>query len=139
MTRRPHLDETSGKRITTFERLRLEVEQLATDASLDSWESFIEHMELPGEFVPAMMTMRPDLLVLVGKRTEPMSAADANKLIECIRVLMATNIALKQHAEQVSHLVGNWMNSFKSAHSVAEQISMFANFRHRDVTTQEEA
>lgn len=130
--RTPHVIEETGKRVSTYERLRLEVEALAKEADLAGWNAFVESIQVPRDLYPALMTKRPELLSLMKARG-PMSEEDVNKLLKVIAVLIRTNIALQKHAEQVAHLVDNWTGNFKALESVGQQIRMFANFRHADV------
>lgn len=97
---------------------------------LESWNSFIEAVDVPRELAPALITGRTELLALMQPRelTKEQCAA----MFAVIQVLIKTNVALKQHAEQTAHLVDVWANSFKQLASLGYDITQFANFRSFD-------
>lgn len=104
-----------------------EIVRLSNACILDGWASYIEAIQVPDEIAAALTTGRPELLALIQPRT--LDAVECSKLYDLLRVLITTNMALQQHAQQLSQLVDNWMQQFSGLHSVANQIEHFANFR----------
>ena len=111
-----------------MQELDAEIVRLMQACKLDSWNSFVENdVRVPGDLLPALLAQRAELVKLAQPRA--CSAEEAAELYKLIAVLLATNIALKQHAEQTAGLVRNWMSQFAGLKGVADQIDHFANFR----------
>ena len=111
-----------------MQELDAEIVRLIQECKLDSWNSFIENdVRVPGELLPALMANRAELISLATPRALPAEAVA--ELYKLIAVLLGTNIALREHAEELSVLVKNWMSQFAGLKGVADQIDHFANFR----------
>jgi hypothetical protein len=102
------------------------IAELSARCKLDGWSSFVETLSLPQDVYPALLTGRPELLRLVQPRA--LSADEAGKLLKALGVLIETNMALREHAEQMAQLVDNWSGMFAGLHSTGEKIQRFANF-----------
>lgn len=111
------------------ERLVARIRELAEDAKLDSWSSFVEELQVPSEVYPAVVTNRPQLLRAIPPRA--LSADEAAVLYKLIAGLIETNVALRQHASELASLVDNWLTLFKGITSGADRIQRFAHFDHR--------
>ena len=109
---------------------------LAKRAKLESWNSFVEELKVPSEIVPALITMRVELIRLAPVRA--LSPEEAQALYKLIAGLIETNMALREHAQQVSTMVENWVGSIHGFIGVAEKIGRFAEFRHDDVQEEED-
>jgi hypothetical protein len=61
-----------------------------------------------------------------------LTAAEAKPLFDIIASLMGTNMALREHAEQLAQFTHNWAEAFKQLRAVGYRIERFANFEHDD-------
>jgi len=120
------LPEKARKRSRT-EQLHEEVAELAKHARLDSWNSFVEELQVPSDLYPALLTLRPQLLRAVTPRA--LTADECRALYQCIAGIIETNAALREHAEQVANLTQNWLDAFRGLDSIGRQIVDFAKFR----------
>jgi hypothetical protein len=107
-----------------------QIKLLASECRLDAWTAFVDEMAVPGDMYPALASGRPELLKLIQPRA--MTADEAKPLFDIIASLIATNMALREHAEQLALFAHNWADAFKALHSVGERIERFAKFEHRD-------
>jgi Trm5-related predicted tRNA methylase len=114
----------SNKSLVALDEL---VKQLSKEAKLDSWNSFVTELKVPQDIIPAIITGRPELLMLATPRA--MSAEEVKDLYKLIGGLVETNIALREHTAKVAQLVDNWGNNFKALQSIGEKIRNFANFK----------
>lgn len=112
------------RRQTATERLNELLDHLRSSGHLDNWNALVRKVKAPTVVAAALMTGRPELL----RASLGSVALDERPLYEVIAVLVETNAALRQHAEQVSILVGNWSQAFKHLHSLGHQIEHFARF-----------
>ena len=106
------------------ERLDEHITELRRRAKLDTWNDFIREMAVPSDLMPAMMTMRTQLM----PQARSLTAEDCDVLYRIIGVLMETNAALREHTENTALLVDEWTDTFKGIHTLATRIGMFANF-----------
>lgn len=105
----------------------VEIDRLSKNAKLDSWNSFVEELQVPGDIAPALYTMRPEMLKLVQPRQ--LSQLEHQTYLNLIAGLIQTNIALRQHTEETARLVGNWVGQVNGIIPLASRIQHFANFR----------
>jgi hypothetical protein len=112
--------------LSKSEELDIKIKRLAEQCKLDSWTSFVDEMKIPGDLYPALASGRAELLRLVQPRD--LSADEAKVLLNIIATLMNTNMALREHAEQLALFTHNWADAFKQLKSVGERIERFANF-----------
>lgn len=103
------------------------LQRLSQECRLDSWTSFIEPVDVPRELYVALQTGRPELLSLLQPRA--MTEQEVANLYTLISVLIRTNMALREHAAEVAHMVKIWGDAFKHLHSVGRRIEDFAQFR----------
>jgi hypothetical protein len=96
-------------------------------AKLDQIDAFTETVQVPRDFLPALMAGRPELLKIAQPRD--MTAAEVKQLYDLIGVLVETNMALREHAHEVAKLTHNLLGGFTAVQSAARQIDHFANFR----------
>lgn len=106
------------------------IKQLAEKCKLDSWNSFVENMQVPADIYPALMTNRPELLKIAPPRA--LSKEECAVIYKILAGLLETNAALREHAEQVAHFVDLWSDAFKHLRGLGERIQKFANFRYQD-------
>lgn len=126
------MSETTEKirRQTATEQLDDLITELSQRCRLDGWEAYVRELDLPIELMPALMTGRPELLMLLKPRA--MTEEEVRKLYQLIGTLMETNFALQEHAQQISQQVSIWLDAFKHLNSVGRRIGHFANFRRTD-------
>lgn len=120
-------DPVTGKRLTGRELLAHEIAAYRRDAKLDSWNVFVEELQVPGDIYPALQTNRPELLRLARPRA--LTEAECAVLYKLIGGLMETNAALRQHTERVANLTDRLTAAMKGFDSAAQAINDFANFR----------
>jgi hypothetical protein len=77
------------------------------------------------------MTGRAELLRAWSSR--PLDASDAKALVDILGALIETNQALREHAEQLSQIVGRFSDGLKGLQSTAANIEKFASFRHDQI------
>lgn len=107
------------------------IKQLAVNCKLDAWTAFVNEMQVPGDIYPALASGRPELIALIQPRA--LSADEAKPLFDIIASLIGTNMALREHAEQLALFAHNWADAFKALHSVGQRIERFANFDHEEI------
>jgi hypothetical protein len=97
-------------------------------AKLDNRNSFTEEVQAPGAVGVALSTGRIELLKLYNP-TAPISADEAKKLVNIIRVLIETNQALQEHAKLMVELVDNIRQSISGLGNHTQFLRHFANFQ----------
>lgn len=115
------------RRETASERLTREIVELRERAKINSWNDFVEALDVPQDMVMAFLTNRPQLLRLAQPRE--LSKEECATLYKLLAGLMETNAALREHTATVAQLVDKWMEAFRGMTTSAEQINNFANFR----------
>lgn len=95
--------------------------------SLDGWNSFVETLTIPQDLMIPLITGRDELVTLATPRA--MTAEETAQLYKAIGVLIRTNMALRDHAQEVAIMVGIWSDAFKQLHSLGTRIDSFAHFR----------
>lgn len=115
----------------TKQELDEAVIELARKATLESWGSFVEELQVPSEIYPALVTNRPELLRLAQPRA--LTAEEVGVLYRLIGGLLETNAALRAHASQVANLVHDWRAAVDGFVSTARKVENFAQFHHSDV------
>jgi hypothetical protein len=111
------------------DELDAEIKRLASMAKLDGWNAFVEELKLPQDVYPALISNRPELLRLIQPRA--MNEQEAGAILKVLAGVIETNIALRQHAEQLAQFTSRWTDAFKHLRSLGERIENFANFKHR--------
>jgi hypothetical protein len=97
------------------------------EQALPAWTAFIEAVNVPQDVFPALVTGRTELLDIMQPRA--FNEEEAKAILNLIKVLIRTNLALREHAQETAHLVDTWMGGFKQIHSVGQRIVDFGNFR----------
>lgn len=115
--------------------LQDKVTELAAKAKLDSWNSFVEELQIPSELYPALVTSRPELIKVAKPR--PLTAEETAVLYRLIGALIETNQALREHASAVSSFVKEWVSSISGAMTNARKVAAFARFQHDYVEGEE--
>jgi hypothetical protein len=87
---------------------------------------------LPVELTIAIASGRPELIGTATPR--PLSADETKVVFHLVKVLMETNAALQEHANQLGNMATTWMGSIKGAVSFADDIAKFARFQHDQIT-----
>ena len=113
------------------DELNAQIRELAKRANLEGWNSFVEELKVPSELVPALITMRTELIKLAPVRT--LTPDEAQALYTLIAGLIETNMALREHAQNISSMVKNWIGAINGFVGVAHKISRFSEFRHDEV------
>jgi hypothetical protein len=119
-------DPITGKRLSAVERVAMEVAEYRSKAKLDSWNSFVEELQVPSELYPALVTNRPELLRLVQAR--PLTSDECAVIYKLVAGLLETNAALRLHTARVAQLTNNLNGAMKQFGSAAQSIQQFANF-----------
>lgn len=112
---------------TATELLDAEIDRLSEATKLNSWTDFIDALNVPADLFPALMANRPELVKLVKPR--PLSTDEHKVYLELIAGILETNRALREHAQQLAQLTGNWADAFTALRSIGQRIERFANFK----------
>jgi hypothetical protein len=112
------------------------LERINRVSNLDSWNSFVESINVPGDMLPALMTGRPELLRIVKGRV--LTADECTNVYKLVAVLIETNMALREHSQLVAQLTSNLLNGFTAIHSAGKRIDDFANFRIKGIEENDE-
>lgn len=125
-------DPISGKKLSSVERIGIEIADYRRKAKLDSWNSFVEELQVPSDLYPAIMSNRPELVRAVRPRDLP--AYQVEILYKLIAGLIETNAALRQHTERVAQLTDNLNAAMTQFTRAALSIQQLANFTVSDNT-----
>lgn len=119
------------------QQLNEQIKALVKRQKLDCWTEFIETLKVPAEIMPALITMRTELLRLAPRRELGEEQVDA--LYNLIGALIDTNMALREHAAELAEITSNWVGSIHGMVGLANRIGRFAQFRHEEAETETEA
>jgi hypothetical protein len=114
------------RKLSAIERLAEEIKSYREAAKLDSWTSFVDDLQVPGDLYPGVLTNRPQLIKAAPPRE--LSKDECAVLYKLIAGLLETNAALREHTERVGQLTDNLNGAMTSFVRVAQQIKTFANF-----------
>jgi hypothetical protein len=106
--------------------------ELAIPQKLAAWNALSQTIVLPTHMAAAILTGRPELLKAAGPVTTPLSADQLGQLYTALAVLIETNMALQQHAQQLANYVTIWAQAFKQLESLGRRIEQFAQFKPAD-------
>lgn len=120
-----------ARKQSAADELNAKIADLAARATMNDWNAFVRELPVPHDLMLALMTARPELIRLVQPREY--SAKEMMAMFELVAGLLETNAALREHAQQVSHLVSNWASAFDQLRSIGEKIELFANFQHDQI------
>jgi len=128
-----------GLKPTADDRLNAEIDEARRNARLDSWNSFVEPLNVPSDIYPAILTLRHELMKTAPARA--LTAEECKTVYAVIGGLIETNAALRFHAERLAQLVDSWAGNFKALERTGQRIQRFANFGDvgADEETDEEA
>lgn len=112
------------------------VVELSKQAKLDSWNSFVEELQIPSEVYPALLTNRPELIRLA--RPRPLNEEEVAALYKLIAGLLETNQALRLHAQQVGDMTREFSGALRGVITTAVKLKRFAQFRHDEVDDEDE-
>ena len=115
------------RRPTRADKLADIIRELSTKKVLRSPAELSETVAMPPELFVAMASGRPEMIKLAKPRT--LSEEETKQVFHLIATLIETNMLLKEHAEAVSKLVGDWANLFKGLHKLGDEIENFAGFK----------
>ena len=94
---------------------------------------FTEAIDAPMDLAAAIITSRPELLRAV--RPKALTVEECASLYKVISTLIETNMALRDHANEVAQMTKSLLGGFTTVASVGQKIEEFANFRrHEDET-----
>ena len=114
------------RKLAAIERIAEEIRSYRESTKLDSWNSFVEGLQVPGDLYPAVLTNRPQLVLAATPRE--LSKDECAVLYKLIAGLLETNAALREHTERVGQLTENLNAAMTNFVRVAQQIKLFANF-----------
>jgi hypothetical protein len=117
--------------------LDADIARLSKAAKLDGWAAFVRELDIPMDIYPAIASGRTELLAMI--RPRDYSKEEMVKIFKLIAGLIETNVALREHAEQTSHLVDIWSDAFKQLESLGQRIKRFATFDHAEQEAEEES
>src|SRR5262252_8342811 len=98
-------DRHAHRKLSGLQRIQAEIAEYRDKTKLDSWNSFVEELQVPGDLYPALVTMRPELV-----RAATPQALDRDQCIvlyKLIAGLLETNAALREHTARVAQLTEN--------------------------------
>jgi hypothetical protein len=121
---------------TATELMDADIDRLVEKGKLDSWTDFVDALNVPNDLFPALMSNRPELVVLVKPRA--LSTDEHKVYLDLIGGLMKTNAALREHASQLARLTSNWADAFTALRNVGQRIERFANYKRSTSTGEED-
>lgn len=86
---------------------------------------------LPVEVVMAIRTGRPEFIKAATPRE--LTFDECKVLFHLIMVLMKTNQALQEHADQVGNMATTLVGNFRGLIGFAEDVGKFARFQHDQI------
>jgi hypothetical protein len=119
------------------DQLEAEINRLAKACKLEGWNSFVTEMTMPGSIYLPLATGRPELIRVI--KPIDLTAEQVAPMLNVIATLIETNVALRDHAAQLAHLVETWADAFKHLHGVGEKIERFANFKSNTTGDEDDA
>ena len=123
--------KTVPRKLTGLQRITAEIEDYRERTKLESWNSFVEELQVPMELYPALVSNRPEMIAMATPRA--LTADECKVLYRLIGGLIETNAALRQHTERVAQLTENLAGQMIGFQRVAQQIELFANFRNPEM------
>jgi hypothetical protein len=120
-------NQVKPKKQLAADKLNERLVELIALGRLNSWNSFIEELQVPGDLQAALLTGRGTLVKIAPPRA--LSAEECETLYKLIGGLIDTNAALREHAAEVAHLVDLWAGSFTQLDTLGRRIQHYANFR----------
>jgi len=118
-----------------IQQLEDQLTRLTAECKLDSWTAFVDEMKVPNDIYVALATGRPELIKAIGPRD--LKAEEAEALFSIISSLLKTNMALREHAEQLACFTDQWIQAFKALFSVGRRINRFAYFDKAETDDEE--
>jgi len=128
--------ETKQRKPSKADYLDERVHNLRGKLKLAKYTELMREVSLPVELAAALMTGRPELARLAPKRD--FTQKEAQELYNAVVVLIETNRALQEHAQELGLLVNNWAAAFTQLRSTGAQIERFAKFQTLDETSAEQ-
>jgi hypothetical protein len=128
--------EARQPKVSARQRLEDELHALAERCSLEHAHQLVRAVDLPPDLAAALLTNRVELLALARPRA--LTEEEAGRLYKLVAVLMETNAALREHADNVSRLAENWLSQFTGLASVGEGIVRYARFETRPLDNEED-
>jgi hypothetical protein len=95
-------------------------------AKLEGPNFFTQAVDMPADLAAAIITSRPELLRAVRPRA--LTEDECSVLYNLLSTLIETNMALREHAQEVATMTKNMMGGFTTVAMVADQLKGFANF-----------
>ena len=114
------------KEIKRHETQEIRAEMLGRIAKLEGPNYFTEAVNVPSDLAAAIITSRPELLRAV--RPKALTVEECDALYKVLSTLIETNMALREHANEVAQMAKNMMGGFTTIQRVGEQIAAFASF-----------
>ena len=103
------------------------IEHLAGRNRLASWNSFVEELDVPADLMPALVTMRPELLRLAPRRV--LTAEEHDVLLRLLAGLLDTNIALQAHAQDLAEMTKTMDDTIRGLGAMTLRLRRYANFQ----------
>ena len=123
------MEGVKARKAATLDALNAQITAAAQAfEDLPSWSAFVKTIQVPNDLTPGVVTMRPELIKIAKPR--PLTADECRVLYDLIADLVATNNALRSHAQEVAQMTDNWLTNFAGIQSIGNRIASFANFQH---------
>ena len=103
---------------------------------LRNWNDLTEEVKAPMAVLAAMASGRPEMLKLAPKG--PATAEEAAALYNTIRVLLETNRALQEHAQQLASQMKQVRLSLRGLSGQFDRLYEAANFTDADDSEEED-
>jgi hypothetical protein len=127
-----------SRKVSGRDRFNDQMRELKEKAPLlRSPSDLTEVVSVPNDLAMAFATGRVELLKLAQPRA--MDADEVATLYNLIRVLLETNIALREHAEAVAQLAYTVHDNLRGVVGSAALLEAFADFRATDDAEEEDA
>lgn len=104
-------------------------------SKLDSWNSLVEEVSVPGDIGVAIMTGRSELLCLVNRE---MSKEEVASVMNLIKVLMETNRELQAHSAELAQRLKNVGGTLKGLTTQLQACVDVSEFREEVLEGEEE-
>jgi hypothetical protein len=105
-------------------------------AKLEGPNFFTQAVDMPADLAAGIITSRPELLRAVRPRA--LNEQECAVLYNLLSTLIETNMALREHAQEVATMTKNMMGGFTTVNRVADQLKSFANFDQRTAEEEED-
>jgi len=121
--------KTKNNLSPTHEHMQEIIEGLNDAQRLQHWNELVENVNaIDPSLAIAIDSGRGSVVKAFAPR--PLTAEEAKLLFHLVGVMIETNQALQQHAQQTAELVNQWVGHFKGMFKTARMIESFAHFKN---------